>query len=103
MYSIKYCIGCELEKTESELVDGKCPLHPNRELELLEEENYFFKFSAFQKQLLELYEKNPNFVIPSSRLNEIRSFVEQGLTDFSISRLVSKMPWGIPVPDDSDH
>ncbi|MEK7501301.1 MAG: class I tRNA ligase family protein, partial [Patescibacteria group bacterium] len=57
----------------------------------------------FQKQLLELYEKNPNFVIPSSRLNEIRTFVEQGLEDFSISRLASKMPWGIPVPDDSNH
>jgi methionyl-tRNA synthetase len=99
-YSIKYCVGCELEKTESELENGKCPLHPLMELEIIEEENYFFRFSIFQKQLLDLYEKDQAFVIPGSRLNEIRAFVERGLEDFSISRLASKMPWGIPVPDD---
>jgi methionyl-tRNA synthetase len=98
-YSVKYCVGCELEKTESELVDGKCPLHPLQELEIIEEENYFFRFSIFQKKLLTLYEDN-NFVVPHSRLNEIRAFVERGLEDFSISRLASKMPWGIPVPGD---
>jgi methionyl-tRNA synthetase len=99
-YSLKYCVGCELEKTESELVDGHCPLHPLQEIEIIKEENYFFKFSAFQKQLLELYEKNPNLVLPDFRFNEIKSFVERGLEDFSISRLSSKMPWGISVPDD---
>lgn len=103
VYSVKYCVGCELEKTESDLVDGKCPLHPNQELELLEEENYFFKFSAFQKKLLELYEKKPDFVLQESRMKEIKKFVEQGLQDFSISRLKEKMPWGIPVPGDEDH
>jgi methionyl-tRNA synthetase len=102
-YKIKYCVGCELEKTDCELIDGRCPLHPNLELEIIEEENYFFKFSKYQKPLLELYEKNPNFVIPQSRQNEIRAFVERGLTDFSISRLAKKMPWGVPVPNDSDH
>lgn len=102
-YSVKYCIGCELEKTESELVDGKCPLHPLQELELIQEENYFFRFSIFQKQLMDLYEKNPNFVVPNSRLNEIRAFVERGLEDFSISRLKSKMPWGITVPGDENQ
>src|SRR6185369_16198655 len=51
-YSIKYCVGCELEKTDSELVDGKCPLHPKMEIELIEEENYFFAFSKYQKPLL---------------------------------------------------
>jgi methionyl-tRNA synthetase len=102
-YKVKYCVGCELEKTDSELVEGKCPIHPNLELELIEEENYFFKFSKYQKPLLELYEKNPNFVIPATRQNEIRAFVERGLEDFSISRLAKKMPWGVPVPDDADH
>jgi methionyl-tRNA synthetase len=102
-YSIKYCVGCELEKTESELVDGRCPLHPLQEIEIIKEENYFFKFSAFQKQLLELYKSNPTFVVPDFRFNEIKSFVERGLEDFSISRLKSKMSWGIPVPDDSDQ
>ncbi|MFA5247832.1 MAG: methionine--tRNA ligase [Patescibacteria group bacterium] len=99
-YQVKYCVGCELEKTDSELVDGKCPLHPNAELELIDEENYFFKFSKYQKPLLDLYKNNPEFVKPSERFNEIKSFVERGLQDFSISRLASKMPWGIPVPGD---
>jgi len=102
-YSVKYCVGCELEKTETELVDGKCPVHPNLEIELIDEENYFFRFSKYQKQLLELYEKNPEFVIPNKRFNEIKKFVEGGLEDFSISRLKSKMPWGVEVPGDPDQ
>jgi len=99
-YKIKYCVGCELEKTESELVNGKCPIHPNLELEFIDEENYFFRFSKYQKKLLELYEKNPDFVLPVHRLNEIKKFVAAGLEDFSISRLKAKMPWGVPVPGD---
>jgi methionyl-tRNA synthetase len=122
-YKIKYCVGCELEKTESELVDGKCPLHPLTELEVYEEENYFFRFSVYQKALMDLYEKGSShgprmtsnrradedapkpipFVVPSTRLNEIKAFVERGLEDFSISRLATKMPWGIPVPNDPTH
>ncbi len=102
-YQIKYCIGCELEKTDSELVDGKCPIHPTYEIELIDEENYFFKFSAFQQPLLDFYSKNPTFVIPDFRFNEIRAFVERGLEDFSISRLKSKMPWGIAVPGDDSQ
>lgn len=102
-YKIKYCVGCELEKTESELVDGKCPIHPGTPIEIIEEENYFFKFSEFQKPLLDLYEENPKFVIPDFRFNEIKAFVLRGLEDFSISRLKSKMPWGVPVPGDSEH
>lgn len=102
-YSVKYCVGCELEKTESELVDGKCPDHPNLSIEILEEENYFFRFSKYQKPLLEFYEKNPDFVVPNFRFNEIKRFVERGLEDFSISRLKEKMPWGVEVPDDSEH
>lgn len=102
-YKIKYCTGCELEKTDSELVEGKCALHPNLQIEEREEENYFFKFSKFQKPLLEFYENNPTFVLPDFRFNEIKRFVEGGLNDFSISRLKSKMPWGIAVPDDSEQ
>lgn len=102
-YSVKYCVGCELEKTESELVDGRCPLHPLQEPEIIKEENYFFKWSAFQDKLLALYKKNPELVIPDFRFNEIKAFVERGLEDFSISRLKSKMPWGIPVPGDDEQ
>ncbi len=102
-YKIKYCVGCELEKTESDLVDGKCPVHPNRDLEIREEENYFFRWSKYEQKLLDFYEKNPKFVLPDFRFNEIKKFVERGLEDFSISRLKSKMSWGIPVPNDFDH
>lgn len=103
-YQTKYCVGCELEKTDSELNDvGQCPLHPNNKIELIDEENYFFKFSSFQDKLLEFYKNNPNFVVPDFRYGEIKAFVERGLEDFSISRLKSKMSWGVPVPDDDNH
>lgn len=102
-YQVKYCSGCELEKTDSELVDGKCPLHPNLEIETINEENYFFRFSKYQEKLLSLYKERPDFVLPPSRLNEIKTFTEGGLEDFSISRLKEKMSWGIPVPDDDAH
>ncbi|MDP3763450.1 MAG: methionine--tRNA ligase [bacterium] len=103
IYKTKYCVGCELEKTDSELVDGKCSIHPTLDIEILEEENYFFKFSNYREKLLNLYKSNPSFVIPDSRFNEIKSFVESGIKDFSISRLKEKMPWGVPVPDDPEH
>lgn len=93
-YEAKYCIGCESEKTDSELVDGYCPLHPGIALETINEENYFFKYSAFTDKLLALYESNPNFVVPDFRLNEVRAFVQQGLQDFSISRKAEKCPGG---------
>jgi methionyl-tRNA synthetase len=99
-YKIKYCVGCELEKTDSELVDSRCPVHPNQELENIEEENYFFKFSNYQQKLLDLYEAHPDFVIPDFRQNEMKVFVQSGLADFSISRLKTKMPWGVEVPGD---
>lgn len=102
-YKIKYCVGCELEKTEGELEKGKCAIHRNLELEIREEENYFFKFSKYQKPLMELYKQNPEFVVPEFRFNEIKKFVNWGLRDFSISRLKAKMPWGIPVPGDESH
>ncbi len=102
-YQVKYCVGCELEKTESELVDGKCPIHPSQELELIDEENYFFRFSKYADKLLEFYEKNPKFVVPNHRFNEIKEFVKRGLNDFSISRVKEKMPWGVPVPNDPEQ
>ncbi len=103
IYKAKYCVGCELEKQDSELIDDKCPLHPTYKLEIIEEENYFFKFSRLQNKLLTLYKKYPDFVVPVNRLKEIENFVSGGLVDFSISRLKEKMPWGVPVPNDDKH
>jgi methionyl-tRNA synthetase len=102
-YQTKYCVGCELEKTDSDLVDGKCPLHPKLEIELRDEENYFFRWSKYEKAILEHYAEHPDFVVPKEKFNEIKNFVKGGLNDFSISRLKEKMPWGIAVPGDEDH
>jgi methionyl-tRNA synthetase len=103
LYKVKYCTGCELEKTESELEDGVCPLHPTKKLEIIEEENYFFRFSKYEKELTYLYTNNPQFVLPSEKLKEIKAFVDGGLKDFSISRIKEKMPWGVPVPGDPEQ
>ena len=103
-YEAKYCVGCESEKTDSELDEkGECKDHPGRPLQIINEENYFFKYSAFQDKLLDFYNKNPKFVIPEFRYNEMKSFVEGGLQDFSISRIKSKMPWGVAVPGDENQ
>ncbi len=102
-YRVKYCVGCEMEKTDSELENGHCPLHPNQELEIINEENYFFRFSKYQEKLLEFYNTNPDFVVPASRLKEITAFVSSGLQDFSISRLKEKMPHGVAVPGDDSQ
>lgn len=102
-YQAKYCVGCESQKTDSELVDGKCSIHPQLDIQIIEEENYFFKYSAFQERLLDFYKQNQNFILPEFRFNEIRTFVERGLEDFPISRLKEKMSWGIPVPGDDSQ
>jgi methionyl-tRNA synthetase len=94
-----YCVGDEAFMKESELVDGRCPNHPNMELQEVEEENYFFKLSNYQKQL-EDYLSKEGVVVPEWRRLEALTFVQSGLEDFSISRVKDKMPWGIQVPGD---
>lgn len=103
MYEVKYCVGCELEKTDSDLENGHCIIHPHLEIQLIEEENYYFRFSKYQEPLLRLYAARPDFVVPEVRMHEIRSFVEHGLKDFSVSRRKEKLPWGVPVPGDEEH
>jgi len=102
-YEAKYCVGCESEKTNSELENNECKEHPGIKISVINEENYFFKYSVFGDKLLDFYKKNPNFIVPGFRFNEIKTFVKNELQDFSISRLKSKMPWGVPVPEDSEH
>ncbi len=98
-YTGLYCVGCEAYKTDKEIVDGKCALHPSLVLEEITEENYFFRFSKYQKQLLEYLER-PGVIVPEWRRAEAISFVESGLEDFSISRDTARLSWGIPVPGD---
>jgi len=100
-YAGYYCVGCEAFKLEKDLVDGKCPQHPTREIKWVEEPNYFFRQSTFVPKLLELYDQNPKFVRPPAKMNEVRRFVEGGLQDTSVTR--ARLPWGIPWPDDPSH
>lgn len=98
-YTGLYCVGCESFKTDKELVDGKCQLHPMLAPEEVAEENYFFKFSGYEERLLRYLEKEGS-VIPEWRKAEAVAFVKGGLEDFSISREKKRLSWGIPVPDD---
>ncbi|MAF59578.1 MAG: methionine--tRNA ligase [Candidatus Pacebacteria bacterium] len=94
-----YCVGCEKFLTERDLEDGKCPIHPNKEPVVLEEENWFFKLKKYES-FLKKYLSKQDVIIPEHRLKEAQLFVENGLEDFSISREKEKLPWGVPVPDD---
>jgi methionyl-tRNA synthetase len=99
-YEGYYCVSCELYYAEDELVEGNCPIH-GRPVELMSQENYFFRLSAYQDQLLEHYEAHPEAVEPEIRRNEVLSLIKSGLQDFSISR--TSFDWGIPLPWDSAH
>ncbi len=101
-YQGLYCTGCEEFKTEKDLVDGKCPIHLIA-VQPVEEENYFFKLSAFRDQLQALYAERPDFVVPAHKFNEAKGLVEGGLEDMSISRSTEHLTWGIPVPGDSSQ
>lgn len=99
-YSGPYCVSCEAFFPENQVADGKCPDfgHP---VEVLEEESYFFRLSKYQEPLLKHYAQHPDFVLPESRMNEVRSFVEGGLKDLSVSR--TSITWGIPFPEEPRH
>jgi methionyl-tRNA synthetase len=104
-YEGYYCVGCEEYKLPGDLIDGEngtkaCPIH-GTPVELLSEENYFFRMSSYTDRLLEHYETHPDFIQPATARNEVVSFVKQGLQDLSISR--SSFDWGIPIPWDSKH
>ncbi|ETJ99147.1 methionine--tRNA ligase [Eubacterium nodatum ATCC 33099] len=95
-----YCTPCESFWTESQLVDGCCP-DCGRRVEKAQEEAYFFRLSKYQNKILELFEEHPEFLMPDTRRNEMKAFVEQGLEDLCISR--STFDWGIQVPIDTKH
>jgi methionyl-tRNA synthetase len=100
VYSGHYCNGCEAFKTEKEVEEGKgrCPLHPGTPLNFVEEENYFFRLSAYRDRLLAHYAAHPDFIQPESRRNEIVNLVETELRDIAITR--KGFTWGIKVPFD---
>ena len=101
-YQGPYCVGCEEFKLPGDLIDADgeklCPIH-SKPVELVDEENWFFKLSAFVEPLLEHYRNNPEACQPESARNEVVSFLEGGVSDLSISR--STFDWGIPVPWDT--
>ncbi len=96
-----YCVSCEQYYGEDELVGGGlCPIH-RTPVEHLEEENYFFRLSAFEQKLIDWYEANPTAVVPESKRNEALSFIKGGLRDISITR--TSIDWGVRVPWDDRH
>ena len=98
-YTGQYCVSCELYVSDAKPGDP-CP-DCGRPTETVTEENYYFKLSEFQDRLLDLYLKQPDFIQPETRRNEVLAFVRQGLKDISISR--TTIQWGIPVPEDEKH
>jgi methionyl-tRNA synthetase len=98
-YTGQYCVFDELYVNDAKPGDP-CP-ECGRPTETVSEENYYFKLSAFQQKLLDLYEKQPDFILPETKRNEVLAFVKKGLSDLSISRTTIK--WGIPVPNDDKH
>jgi len=101
-YESYYCIGCEQYLTKKDLINGKCPLHKTKP-ELKKEEAYLFKLSQFQNKLLNLIKTGKYKILPEKRRKEIIAFIKEGLEDVSISRLRSKIYWGIPLPFDNNH
>jgi methionyl-tRNA synthetase len=106
-YDGMYCVGCEEAKTEDDVVANEsgeklCKIH-QRPVERVKEKNYFFRLSKYAPRLLEWYARTPSPIQPESRRNEVRSFVEGGLRDLSISRTAASVKWGIPVPGDPSH
>ena len=96
-----YCVPCETYYTEEQLAEDRTCPQCGREVEFVREDNYFFKLSAYQDELLAYYEANPDFIQPETRRNEVLSFVKGGLRDLSISR--ANVKWGIPLPFDESH
>ncbi len=101
-YKGLYCVGCERFYTERELVDGKCPDHDTPPVER-EEANYFFRMSRYQDALIAHIESNPDFIRPERYRNEVLAFLREPLEDLCISRPVSRLNWGIPLPFDDDY
>lgn len=99
-YEGLYCTGCEAYYTEKDLVDGCCPIH-KKKADVLKEESYFFKLGKYQKKLLDFYKRNPEFISPVYRKNEIINRVKEGLKDLSISR--TSFDWGVKMPFDKNH
>ena len=101
-YEGLYCVGCEIFYTPEELNDnGECFEHPGKKLEIVSEENYFFRLSQYQKQLIDLITTDAIRIIPEFRKKEVLSFLKQPLQDISISRTNERAKnWGVPVPSD---
>ena len=99
-YEDWYCVSDEAYYTQGQLVNGRCPAC-GREVQKLKEPSYFFRLSAYRERLLEFYAAHPDFVLPGTRFNEVKRFVEGELRDLSVSR--STFEWGVPVPGDPAH
>jgi methionyl-tRNA synthetase len=101
-YEGKYCIGCERFYTDTELLQGKCPIHLS-EPKLISEENYFFRMSNYQEWLIDYIDKHPDFIRPERYRNEVIAFLRKPLEDLCISRPKKRLSWGVPLPFDDNY
>ena len=98
----KYCEGCEEYKTDKNLIEGKCPLHANRDIIITTEKNYFFKWSFFKDYLKKLFDENTEFVKPRSKYNEMYALIDE-IEDIPVTRRKENLAWGIQCPIDEGH
>lgn len=101
-YEGLYCVGCERYYTEKDLEEGFCPVHKKKP-EVVKEDTYFFKMSKYQDKLIKHINQHPDFIQPESRRNEIINRLKEPLRDLSVSRPITSLPWGVPVPDDPNQ
>jgi methionyl-tRNA synthetase len=101
-YEARYCTGCESFVKEADLIDGKCPLH-DEIAKVIKEDNYFFRLSKYQDQILDLIDSDKVRIFPQSKKEETLAFIKRGLTDASFSRPISVNSWAIPIPGDPEQ
>lgn len=99
-YTGNYCSGCERFVTEKDLINGKCPDHPTKEIEAISDENYFFKLSKYSDEIKKKIVSGELRIYPDRWKNDFLALIKDGLTDVSFSRSKKQLPWGVPVPGD---
>ncbi len=100
-YGGHYCTGCERFMTETEMVEGKCPIH-QRDLTFVQEQNYFFRMEKYRPWLIEYIHNNPDFIRPERYRNEVLGMLREPIDDLCISRPKKRLSWGIELPFDSN-
>ncbi|HPI94222.1 MAG TPA: methionine--tRNA ligase [Deltaproteobacteria bacterium] len=101
-YGGHYCTGCERFMTETEMVDGNCPIH-QKPLTFVQEQNYFFRMEKYRPWLIDYIRSNPDFIRPERYKNEVLGMLREPIDDLCISRPKKRLSWGIELPFDTGY